>query len=132
MKHPASCPCLFCKVPKFLNIMKDLVFLTPIVLVIIIGVIIVAICNYRLRKRVLEAGPLDDYALKFLATLSTGSSELLKWAIILFFGGLGLIVLEFLPYGLNDSPLPYGVQAVCLAAGCLVYFLISKKNKAQY
>lgn len=112
--------------------MKDLIFLTPIVLVIIIGVIIIAICNYKLKKRVLEAGPLDEFALKFIGTLSSGGSELLKWAIILFFGGLGLIVLEFLPYSMKDSPLPFGVQAIFLAAGCLVYFLISKKNKEQY
>ncbi|TWV90901.1 hypothetical protein [Chitinophaga pinensis] len=92
--------------------------------------LIVSFLNYRLRRRMLDAGPIDDNALKLLPTIPKTSSDMLKWGIILFFAGLGLIVLEFIPFNVESSPLPYGVETVFIATGFLVYyFLISRTNK---
>jgi len=92
--------------------------------------LIVAFLNYRLKRRLLDAGPIDDNALKLLPSIPKSSSDMLKWGIILLFAGLGLIVLEFIPFNVENSPLPYGVETVFIATGFLVYyFLISRNNK---
>jgi hypothetical protein len=109
--------------------MKDVIFLTPIVLSIVITVVIIALYNYRLKRRIIDSGPIDDNALKFLTSLSGFGSEVLKWGIILLFGGLGLVVLEFIPIKASQSSLPYGVEAIFLAVGFLVYYFIVKKQK---
>lgn len=110
--------------------MKDVIFLTPIVLAIMISVLVIALYNYRLKKRIIDSGPIDEYALKFLNSLSSRGSEGLKWGFILLFGGIGLVILEFIPFKANASPLPYGVEAIFLALGFLSYYYFVKKEKS--
>ncbi len=86
--------------------------------------------NYRLKKRILDAGPVDDNLLKLVPAFSQMNTEMLKWGVILLFGGLGLIVLEFIPYTIETSPLPFGIETVFIAIGFLVYFYMVK-NKQQ-
>jgi len=110
--------------------MKQLLpFIIVIIFFIILAVLIVAQFNYRLKKRILEAGPLDETSLKFFSQLSGLSSESLKWGIILFFAGIGLVVMEFIPYSAENSPLPYGVETIFIALGCIVYYLIIQRKK---
>ena len=98
-----------------------------IVLFIAIAFIISVIFNFFTRKQVLDSGPIDEHALEFLKTLSPfGYSNALKWGILALFGGAGLVLIEFLPYKLSDSPLPYGVEPVFLGIGFLVYHLVSR------
>lgn len=98
-----------------------------IVLFIAIAYVISAIFNFFLRKQVLDSGPIDDNALEFLKGLSSfGPPEPLKWGILSLFGGIGLVVIEFLPFRLNESPLPYGVVAIFLAFGFLTYYYITR------
>lgn len=52
----------------------------------------------------------------------------LKWGMVVLFGGLGLILLSFVPYDYN-SPLPFGIEAVMISSGFLVYYFIEKKQK---
>ena len=114
-----------------------LVLGTFILLFIILAGVVVALLNYRLRKRIIESGPLDDMGVKFLGKLSSSGSETLKWGLILFSGGLGLIVIYFLPtvktpYSLAaETPpsLAFGVEAIFIAAGFLAYYFIERKNK---
>ncbi|MDP9077127.1 MAG: hypothetical protein M3O71_06865 [Bacteroidota bacterium] len=112
--------------------MKQLLpFIIVIVFFIIIAVLILGLLNYRLRKRIINSGPLDQTSFKFLSQLSTVSSESLKWGLILFFGGLGLVIMQYIPYSAEDSPLPYGVEMIFVAAGFITYYLIiqNKRNK---
>lgn len=108
---------------------KEIIFLTPIAICIVVAVIIIALYNYRLKKRIIDLGPIDDNSLKFLMSLSGLGSEVLKWGLIFFFGGAGLILIEFLPYPANESSLPYGVVLISIALGFLTYYLIAKKQQ---
>lgn len=103
-------------------------FIVMIVLLIIIAVIIITILNHNLKKRLIELGLTNPEVLNAL-TGSKSKFEALKWGLILFFGGLGLVVIEFLPYPSTGSSLPYGVEAVFLAAGFLIYYLLIRNHK---
>ena len=71
---------------------------------ITIGVAIVTITNYSLKRKIIEKGPLDENTVKILDKLSGLGSEMLKWGIILLFGGIGLVLLEYIPYS-GQSPI---------------------------
>ena len=111
-------------------------FIMMIALFIVIAYIIVATLNYSLKSRIIKTGPLDENALKFLTHLTPVSKsgfgpEVLKWGLILFFGGIGLVVLEYLPYKADESSLPYGIEAIFLAIAFLLYYVISKREKEK-
>ena len=99
-----------------------------IIIVIVIAVVIISWYNYRLKKRIIDAGPIDNDAIKFLKRLTDTGSEQLKWGCILFMSGFGLVVLQFLPYD-DESSLPYGLEIMFIAAGFLIYYLIIRKRE---
>lgn len=103
-------------------------FITIIVLFIVIAVVIINWFNYRLKKRIIDSGPVDADAVSFLKRLSDMSLEQLKWGAVLFSGGLGLVILNYLPYD-SDSPLPYGVEIMFIAVGFLTYYLLARKEQ---
>jgi hypothetical protein len=97
-------------------------------ILITIAVSIVAITNYNLKKKIIDRGPIDDNSLQFLNKLAGMGQEMLKWGLIILFGGIGLVLLEFIPFDAQNSPLPYGVEAICIAAGFLTYYFLVKKK----
>jgi len=130
MQHYYIETCLLDKLDIQVKAMKkEIIFLIPIVLFIVIAVIIIAFYNYKIKKQIIESGPIDENALKFLFSLSDLGSNVLKWGLIMLFGGVGLVVIEFLPYSAKESTLPFGIEAIFLALGFLVYFFIMKKEK---
>lgn len=106
-------------------------YIMTTVIFTIVTIILINLFNFILRKRLITQVPLDDKALDFLNKLSGVGAESLKWGLILFFGGLGLVVLEYVPYNAGHSSLPYGLEAMFLAAGFLVYFLIMRKEQKK-
>ena len=100
-----------------------------IVLFIVVAYIITVIFNFFLRKQILDSGPIDDNAREFLKSLAPLGLEPLKWGLLGLFGGIGLVIIEFIPYRLNESPLPYGVEAIFLSIGFLTYYAIVRKQK---
>lgn len=109
--------------------MKQLMpFIVVIVFFILVAIFILALYNYRLKKRVLDAGPLDEMGLRFLKALASGGSESLKWGVILMSAGIGLMVLQFIPYSAEESPLPYGLEMVFIAIGFLIYYRLIRRN----
>lgn len=109
--------------------MKNLApFIVMIAILIAISVMIVVMTNYQLKKKILDKENIDDKMFMILNSLTGFNSEMLKWGIILLFGGIGLIVLQFLPYDEN-SPLPYGVMTVFVALGFLTYYFLMKSQK---
>lgn len=106
-------------------------FMPYIVIILSLGIVSITIfnlLNYNLKKRILDADQLDENAVKLMEQLSV--SQVLKWAIVFFMGGLGLVTIDFLPYSATESVIPYGVEAIFLALGFLVYYFILKNNKS--
>ena len=112
------------------NIMKQLMpFIIIIVFCALIAIFILALYNYRLKKRIIDSGPLDETGLKFLAQLSGSGNEAVKWGLLFLSAGIGFVVLEFVPFSAEDSPAPYGIEMIFIAAGFLLYYLFLKKQK---
>lgn len=103
-------------------------FLVVAVLVITIAWVIIAWYNYRLKKRIIESGPLNDEAMGFVKNLAGSGADSLKWGCIVFAGGLGLVVINYIPYEFGSS-LPYGLEAMFIAAGFLVYYAIMRRQQ---
>lgn len=59
----------------------------------------------------------------------------LKWGLVAFTGGLGLIIIEMIrttsPLGVDyyESALPYGIELVFISLGFLVYFFLVTRLK---
>ena len=98
-------------------------------------IVIISILNHRIKSLMIKEGHVDENSIKILSQQNSGFKlDTLKWGIILLFGGIGLILLEYLPHGYSidsrydyhNSPLPFGIETVCLALGFLVYFFIAR------
>ena len=103
-------------------------FIVMIVILVVIAFIIVVISNYHLKKKALDKGPIDSNTLKVFELMNSYGSEMLKWGMVLLFGGIGLVIIEFLPCDEN-SPLPYGVETICVSLGFLTYYFVISKRK---
>lgn len=98
-----------------------------IILFLVIGFIINSLLSYLLKKRIIDSGQIDKESLDILLKPIGMSSEPLKWGLLLLCGGIGLVILEFIPYEAGSSSLPYGIEAVCLSVGFLTYYLWMRK-----
>ncbi|MES2515901.1 MAG: DUF6249 domain-containing protein [Bacteroidota bacterium] len=100
--------------------------------VIALTIIIIALLNHRLKSRMVRLGVVDESVIKELNRINYAFKlDPLKWGLILLFAGLGLILLNYIPYR-ADSLLPYGVEAVCLSFGFLSFFFLSQKAKKPF
>ena len=104
-------------------------FVVMIILLIILAITLVNWFNYRLKKRLLDAGPVDEKLLHLIGQLWKPGAEALKWGLLFLSGGLGLILIEYLPNREEDLALPFGVESVFLSAGFLTYYYIIKKQQ---
>lgn len=87
------------------------------------------ITEYIIRKKMVEKGYVDKDSIAILAERDKKSAPLttLKWALVVFFGGLALVILEYIPYE-HDSPLPYGLFALSISLGLLIHYFIAKNT----
>ena len=106
---------------------QNAAFFSLIGLAITIAWVIISWYNYRLKKRIIESGPLNDEALGFVKELSGPGTDALKWGCIIFAAGLGLVVIDLIKYDYGSS-LPYGIEAMFIAAGFLAYYFAVKKQ----
>ena len=88
--------------------------------------------NYYLRKRMVEKGYVDQESVAILAREKKQSDQLsnLKWGLVVFCTGLGLVILEFIDFE-AESPLPYGVFALSVSMGFLIYFFVARNMKGN-
>jgi hypothetical protein len=90
--------------------------------------IIKVITEYILRKKMIEKGYVNDENQSILKQYQTeGRFSALKWGIIILSGGIALILIHSLNVD-PETPLPYGIFAVCLSLGFLVYYFIVRKD----
>src|SRR5688572_9657151 len=74
---------------------------------------------------VLFTRTIADYILK--KNTDENKYSTLKWGLIILFAGLSLILMEYIHYD-SRSPLPYGLFAVFVSLGFLIYYFIVKKE----
>jgi ABC-type maltose transport system permease subunit len=87
-----------------------------------------ALTDYILKKKMIEKGFVnDDTQAIFKQHTSDNRYSSLKWGMIIFFAGLALIIMEFIP-ARPDSPLPYGLFAVSVSLGFLIYYFMIQKD----
>lgn len=84
--------------------------------------------DYILKKKMIEKGFVnDDTQAIFKQHTSSDTFSSLKWGLIIFFAGISLIIMEYIPAG-PESPLPYGLFAVSVSLGFLIYYFLLKKG----
>jgi len=115
--------------------MENTVFLEPIAILggvaLIWYVIIKFITDYLLKKKMIDKGYVteESQALFKKDQEKTNLYSSLKWGLIILFGGLALIIIEYIPYD-EASPLPFGVFSVFVAGGFLIYYAIMQKKSS--
>lgn len=86
--------------------------------------------DYILKKKMIDKGFVNDTTqaiFKQQASLDDKYTSL-KWGLIVLSAGMALVVLEFIETR-PDSPLPYGLFAMFVSAGFLIYyFMVQKKS----
>jgi hypothetical protein len=84
--------------------------------------------DYILKKKMIEKGFVnDDTQAIFKQHSATNKFTSLKWGLIIFFAGVSLIIMEYIPAS-PESPLPYGLFAVSVSLGFLIYYFLLKKE----
>lgn len=87
--------------------------------------------SYFLRKRMIEKGYVNSDAQAIFQVHSDENKySSLKWGLIIFFGSISLILMEFIPVD-PESPLPYGLFAFFISLGFLLYFYLVNKLSAK-
>jgi len=89
-----------------------------------------AITSYLLRKKMIDKGYVNEETqsiFKNEAPSPDNKYATLKWGLIIFFAGLSLIVLEYLDFD-RESPLPYGLFAMCVSLGFLLYYVMIRRD----
>ncbi len=118
-----------CLINKHIKMLEKI---APFIMIIATTWLIVKVLNnlmkYRVKRRMIETNMNDENLISAILESKKNSTEdkknVLKWCFLSFFGGLGLIVQEFLPYKMDESILPYGVLSVSFSIGLLIYYLI--------
>ncbi|MEO1253785.1 MAG: DUF6249 domain-containing protein [Bacteroidota bacterium] len=107
--------------------MKDVV---PIIAIIsVFGSVILfvnTLTSYSLKKKLIDKDMVNPETTN-LFQKQTNKHSALKWGLVVFFGGIGLIIIDVMSLD-GDDAMPYGIEAVCIALGFLAYYGIIKKE----
>jgi hypothetical protein len=106
--------------------------LIPIVFFVATAIVINNILKYKIQRRIVDAGAnqINESTIKAILKPAGLNQDALKWGLLTLFGGVGLVVLEYIPYK-GHSPLPFGIEAIFLAIGFLVYYGISRYQESR-
>jgi hypothetical protein len=84
--------------------------------------------DYILKKKMIEKGYVNEESQSvFKEYKAENRYSALKWGLIIFSAGIALIIIDSLNVD-ADSTLPYGIFAVCVSLGFMVYFYITRKE----
>ncbi len=82
--------------------------------------------NYSLKKKLIDKGMVGEESGNLFKSVSNKQNAL-KWGLIILFAGIGLIIIDAM--GLDgDEAMTYGIEAVCVSLGFLLYYGIVKKE----
>ena len=106
--------------------------LMPLVILGTIGASLVlftrTIADYILKKKMIEKGFVNEDTQAIFKRHSEENKYVsLKWGLIIFFAGISLVLLEYVPYD-SQSPLPYGLFTVSVSLGFLIYYFLIRKD----
>lgn len=86
--------------------------------------------DYILKKKMIEKGYVNAESQSiFQKDERTNRYASLKWGLIVFFAGASLVLMEFIPTR-GDSPLPYGLFAIFVSAGFLLYYYLVRRENS--
>ncbi|MGE0770300.1 MAG: DUF6249 domain-containing protein [Cyclobacteriaceae bacterium] len=86
------------------------------------------ITDYIVKKKMIEKGYVNEETQAILRKqVQDNKDAALKWGLIIMFGGLALMLMEFIPTS-PESPLPYGLLAFSISLGFLIYYFLMKKE----
>ncbi len=114
----------------------NLVFINALQPVLVIGVIMASvfmsikvITDYVLKKKMIDKGYIDQDSQSIFKQEKKVANKFasLKWGLVIFFAGLALVLLEYIPYDYN-STLPFGLVALFTACGFLIYYFVIKNE----
>jgi len=84
--------------------------------------------EYILKKKMIDKGFVNDDAQAiFKRQTDENKFSSLKWGLIILFAGISLVIMEYIPTT-PESPLPYGLFAIAVSMGFLIYYFMVKKN----
>ncbi|MFY0688479.1 MAG: hypothetical protein JXQ90_14990 [Cyclobacteriaceae bacterium] len=86
------------------------------------------VVDYKVKRKMIEKGMTEEMAKVVNTFTAENKYSALKWGLIALSSGLGIIIINFLPYD-GETPLPYGVFTVFVAIGFLAYYFIMKKEE---
>ena len=107
--------------------------LIPIVAIIsVFGSVIMFVTiltNYSLKRKLIDKGMVNPETANLFRS-ENGKQNSLKWGLIILFSGIGLIIIDSM--GLDgDEAMPWGIEAVCVSVGFLLYYAIVKRESDQ-
>jgi len=117
--------------------MIESIFITGIVFFGIYH-IIKGFTDYLLRRKIVRAGHFEKAGIldPVNPTQEENRYPTLKWGLVAFMAGAGLIFIELLSWGgkftwVKDyfSAMPVGIELVFISAGFLIYFFIVNSKK---
>jgi hypothetical protein len=100
--------------------------------------IIRALSDHLLKRKIIKSGHFEKAEILSQTKLETeevNKYPSLKWGLVAFMAGAGLIVTEMImsnnPYWMDDSNaiLPIGIELVFISLGFLIYFFVVNFRK---
>jgi hypothetical protein len=87
--------------------------------------------SYILKKKMIDKGFVNEETQAiFKEHANDNKYSSLKWGLIIFFAGISLIIMEYVPVQ-PQSPLPYGLFAVAVSLGFLIYYFLMNKREQK-
>jgi hypothetical protein len=84
--------------------------------------------DFSLKKKMIDKGFVNDETQAIFKKYEADNRYAsLKWGLIAFFAGLSLIIMEYVTVS-PDSPMPYGLFAVSVSFGFLLYYFLVKRE----
>jgi hypothetical protein len=108
----------------------------PLAFLFSLAVVLVAVTKIvsdgRTRRRLVDTGATPERVAAVLAPMPGDPAlyESLRWGIVAAAVGVALVVVQFLPYRL-DEPIVYGVLVLFGAAGLLLYWMTARRLMAR-
>lgn len=110
--------------------MEDLVPIFSVFSVFGSVVLIVSIStNFSLKKRLIEKNLVGEEAMSFFRSVDNKLNAL-KWGLIILFGGIGLVIIDACRLD-GDDAMTYGIEAISVAIGFILYFFIAKRENSN-